>query len=82
MSEVSERYKKVAGEFTRRARSVPVGAWDNPAPCEGWVARDVVRHMVEWMPGFFLGSTGVEIPKGPSVDKDPAGAWEALSDAL
>jgi uncharacterized protein (TIGR03086 family) len=38
--------------------------------------------MVEWMPGFFLGSTGVEIPKGPSVDKDPAGAWEALSDAL
>jgi uncharacterized protein (TIGR03086 family) len=82
MSEVSERYKKVAGEFTRRARSVPDGAWDNPAPCEGWVARDVVRHMVEWMPGFFLGSTGVEIPKGPSVDEDPASAWEALSDAL
>jgi uncharacterized protein (TIGR03086 family) len=82
MSEISERYMKVAGEFTRRARSVPVGAWDNPAPCDGWVARDVVRHMVEWMPGFFLGSTGVEMPKGPSVDEDPAGAWEALSDAL
>jgi uncharacterized protein (TIGR03086 family) len=82
MSEISERYKKVADEFTRRARAVPAGAWDNPAPCEGWVARDVVRHMVDWMPGFFLGSIGVEIPKGPSVDDDPAGAWEALNDAL
>lgn len=82
MSEISERYKKVADEFTKRARAVPAGAWDNPAPCEGWVARDVVRHMVDWMPGFFLGSIGVEIPKGPSVDDDPAGAWEALNDAL
>lgn len=22
------------------------------APCDGWVARDIVRHMVEWMPGL------------------------------
>ena len=47
MSGISERYTNVAGQFTQRARSVPDGAWDNPAPCEGWVARDVVRHMVE-----------------------------------
>ena len=36
--------------FTERVRGVPPDAWDNPAPCEGWAARDVVRHLVEWFP--------------------------------
>lgn len=81
MSEVAERYRKVASEFTRRVRAVPDDAWDNPSPCEGWVARDI-RHLIEWMPGFFLGSAGVEAPEVPSVDADPAGAWARLDDAI
>jgi len=79
---MSERYRSVARQFTQRATSVPEGAWENPAPCEGWVARDVIRHMVSWMPGFFLGSVGVEVPEGPSVDEDPVGAWKVVSDAI
>ena len=82
MSEISERYRKVAGQFTERAKAVPDGAWDNPAPCVGWVARDVVRHLVEWMPSFFPASSGVEVPTVPSVDEDPVGAWVGVSDAL
>jgi uncharacterized protein (TIGR03086 family) len=82
MSEISERYRKVAGQFTERARAVPVGSWDNPAPCDGWVARDVVRHMVEWMPSFFPESTGIEWPTVPSVDEDPVAAWVGVSGAL
>jgi uncharacterized protein (TIGR03086 family) len=82
MSEISDRYRKVAGQFTQRATSVPDGAWDNPAPCQGWVARDVVRHLVEWMPGFFLGNIGVEVPKIPPIDEEPAAAWETLTDAI
>jgi uncharacterized protein (TIGR03086 family) len=81
-SEISERYRKVAEQFTRRARSVPDDAWDNPAPCEGWVARDVVRHMVDWMPGFVLGNVGVDVPTIPSVDEDPVGAWVVVDRAL
>ncbi len=56
--------------------------WDRPAPCDGWVARDVVRHLVEWMPGMFFGSTGLAAPVIPSVDDDPAAAWHALDGAL
>jgi uncharacterized protein (TIGR03086 family) len=82
MGDISGRYRKVAAGFTRRARAVPEGAWDKPAPCEGWVARDVVGHMVEWMPAFFQSNAGLELPKGPPVDEDPAGAWEVLSDGL
>ena len=75
MTEIAERYRKVAGQFTARAKAVPEGAWDNPAPCEGWVARDVVRHLVEWIPGFFESNAGLELPAGPPVDDDPVGAW-------
>ena len=82
MSEIGERYRKVAGHFTQRVRSVPDTAWDKPAPCDGWVARDVVRHLVEWVPSFFKGTLDLEFPDAPSIDDDPAGAWLALSDAL
>ena len=82
MSGISERYRKVAGRFTETARAVPAAAWDNPAPCEGWVARDVVRHLVEWIPGFFGSTAGLELPGPGPVDDDPAGCWMALDQAL
>jgi uncharacterized protein (TIGR03086 family) len=80
-SETAERYRKVAGQFTERVRAVPADAWDNPSPCEGWVARDVVGHLVGWMPGFFS-RWGVDLSPGPSVDSDPVGAWTGLNDAI
>jgi uncharacterized protein (TIGR03086 family) len=82
MSEVSDRYRKVAGNFTARVDAVPADKWDAPAPCEGWVARDVVRHVVEWMPAMFFGGAGLDVPKMPSVDDDPVAAWHALDRAL
>ncbi|MCU1357620.1 MAG: hypothetical protein JWM89_3038 [Acidimicrobiales bacterium] len=82
MSEISERYRRVAGQFTARVVAVPDEAWESPAPCEGWVARDVVGHLVEWLPGFFCGTWDLAAPSGPSVDEDPAGAWAALDRTL
>ena len=82
MSDVAERYRRVAGRFTERANEVPDEAWERPAPCEGWVARDVVRHLVEWIPAFLDASGGPALPVGPSVDDDPAGAWTAMSDGI
>ena len=52
-STTAERFRRVAGRFTDRANEVPPAAWDNPAPCDGWTARDVVDHLVTWVPGFF-----------------------------
>ena len=78
MSEISERYRRVSGQFTERVRGVPDGAWDNPSPCEGWVARDVVGHLVEWLPAFFFPTWGLEAQPGPPVAEDPVGAWDAV----
>lgn len=77
MSEINERYERITGQFTDRVRAVPATAWDNPSPCEGWTARDVVRHLVEWIPGYF-GAQGVEFPAIPAVDDDPLAAWETV----
>ena len=81
MSDTADRYRHVAGAFTETAQRMPADAWENPAPCDGWVARDVVGHMVEWMPDF-LADAPIELRQGPSVDEDPVGAWLALSDSL
>jgi uncharacterized protein (TIGR03086 family) len=77
MSEMIDRFDRVTGRFTDCVRAVPSNAWDNPSPCEGWTARDVVGHVTEWIPAFF-GAQGVDFPAVPSVDDDPVGAWEAV----
>ena len=84
MTEIAERFEKVAAGFTARVTAVPADAWERPAPCAGWVARDVVRHLVEWLPGpgFLLGSFDVETGPIPSVEADPAGAWDRVRDAI
>ncbi|MEE6261705.1 TIGR03086 family metal-binding protein [Plantactinospora sonchi] len=68
-----ERHRQIAAVFTARVEGV--GDWDAPAPVADWTARDVVRHLVEWLPPFLASGAGVELPKGPSVDDDPVTAW-------
>ncbi|MGB3409841.1 MAG: TIGR03086 family metal-binding protein [Microthrixaceae bacterium] len=82
MSSAAEEHRLIAGLFTTTVENTAEDAWDNPAPPEGWVARDVVRHLVEWLPAFLGGSTGITLPTGPSVDDDPVGAWRTHSDAV
>ena len=77
MNDIAERYERITAQFTDRVRAVPASAWDNPSPCEGWSARDVVGHLTEWIPAFF-GSQGVEFPAVPSVEHDPVAAWETV----
>ena len=81
MSGPAEEHRRVAGAFTVTVEGVAPGAWDRPAPVDGWVARDVVGHMVEWMPAF-LEDAPIEIRPGPPVADDPLGAWLALSASL
>jgi uncharacterized protein (TIGR03086 family) len=68
----------VAAAFSARVDAVPDRAWDNPAPCDGWVARDVVGHLVEWVPDFLHNYAGTELPAPPPVGVDPVAAWTAL----
>ena len=74
------RHRLVAGTFSDRVRGTT--DWDAPAPVEGWTARDVVRHLVEWFPGFLAMGSDVRLPSGPSVDDDPVAAWQEHADGV
>jgi uncharacterized protein (TIGR03086 family) len=76
----AEEHRLRAGVFTDRV--VGTTNWDAPAPVEGWTARDVVRHLVEWFPAFLEAGSGIRLESGPSVDDDPVAAWRVHSDAV
>jgi len=75
----ADRHRAVAAVFTERVRGTT--DWDVPTPVAEWTARDVVRHLTTWFPGFLAGA-GVDLPAGPSVDDDPVAAWEHQTDTV
>lgn len=93
MSEIADRYRRLAADFTAEVTAVPPtdDRWSNPSPCADWKARDVVAHMVDTHHIFF-GLIGHDVAPGPSVDDDgddgddayggPLGAWAYVRDAM
>ena len=79
----ADEYREIAGRFTALVDAVPDEAtWNRQSPVAEWTARDVVRHLVEWLPGFLAGGTGLTLPEGPGVDDDPVSAWRTMSDGV
>lgn len=77
----SERFRRIAGTFADVLAAVPDAGWDAPSPCAGWVARDVVVHLVEWVPAV-IGRSGLDLGGGPDAADDPVAAWAHLAGAL
>ncbi len=71
---VPAAYDAAARPLTAVLEAVPPAAWDAPSPCEGWTARDVLRHVVETQRELFAGH-GVELGELLDVDADPVQAW-------
>jgi uncharacterized protein (TIGR03086 family) len=79
MSETpAQEFRDVAGRFGDVVAGVRADQWDDPSPVKEWTARDVVGHLVEWFPSFLSDGAGVDLPPGPPVADDPAGAWRNL----
>ena len=79
-AEPARWHRAIAATFTEKV--LGTSDWDAPTPVAEWAARDVVRHLVTWLPGFLGAGTQIELPAGPSVDDDPVGAWRAHVDAV
>ena len=76
----AERHRRIADAFSDRVRGTT--DWSAPAPVDGWTARDVVGHLVEWFPGFLAMGSDVRLPTGPPVDEDPVAAWQVHADGV
>jgi uncharacterized protein (TIGR03086 family) len=48
MTELGDVYRKRADAFETLIEGTPPERWSSPSPCEGWVARDVVAHVVDY----------------------------------
>ena len=75
MSATADRYRRLSDDFAATVAAVPGDRWGAQSPCEDWTAHDVVRHLTETS-GMFLGFIGDEQGEGPSVDDEPAAAWD------
>ena len=83
MSDISDRYAKLAEGFTARVQAVPAGdpRWQGRSPCDEWDATAVVGHMLDTH-RMFLGFIDEEVPPGPAAEDDPNGAWAHVRDAM
>ncbi|GAB3456322.1 maleylpyruvate isomerase family mycothiol-dependent enzyme [Streptomonospora sediminis] len=80
-AKIAENYRNRAAEFTRRVEGVPAGGWDADTPCEGWTARDLMRHIVEVharMPKVI----GQPVEPSHTVEDDPVASWYEARDTM
>src|SRR5690349_3761801 len=79
-AEPARRHRLIADDFARRVHGTR--DWSMAAPVPGWAARDVVVHLVEWLPAFLAGGSDVRLPEGPPPAEEPAAAWDAHQQAV
>jgi uncharacterized protein (TIGR03083 family) len=46
MSEISDRYRRIASGFSERLRNLKGDQWSNLTPCTEWTVRDLVNHVI------------------------------------
>lgn len=79
-NEFAQAHRTHAATFTDRVEGVT--DWDAPAPVEGWTARSVVEHLLEWFPGMLAAGSDVRLPAGPDRQADLVADWRHQRDAV
>lgn len=82
VSDISERFRSVAGAFSERVERVEEADWARPSPCEEWTARDVVTHVVANATTFLALARGESRGVSEVAEEDPASAWAVTRAAL
>ncbi len=78
--EVIDRFTSLVNGFDARVQAAPSDSWNNPAPCDGWTAADVVDHITTNMNNVAAGLTDTE---PVATDKtQPLATWNASKSAL
>lgn len=74
MISINAKYETAHRPLAAVLDAVPAERWTNQSPCEGWTARDVLRHLIETQRDF-LTSHDVDLGAAPDIEADPAAAW-------
>jgi uncharacterized protein (TIGR03086 family) len=82
MTVVGDRYRRRADAFAALVEGAAPDRWSNPSPCEGWLARDVVAHVVDYSGHVLREKVGLsDVPVFADFD-DPAAAFRATRDLV
>jgi len=81
MSEVSERYARVASGFGDRIAGIAPDDWTRASPCTEWTAREVVGHVVSVHRQVIAG-LDASAPPAPAADADLVAAWSDATGAV
>jgi uncharacterized protein (TIGR03086 family) len=76
-----EEFREIGGHFGEIVDGVGADQWDDPTPVEGWVARDVVGHLIGWFPAL-VHDLDVHLSETPSVDADPKASWRVFANGV
>ena len=82
MTEKADRYRRRADAFGALIDGTPPERWTSPSPCRGWLARDVVAHVVDYSGKVLRERAGLsEVPVFADFD-DPATAFRATREVM
>ena len=82
MSDIAATYRRRADAFEALIESTPPELWSSPSPCDGWSARDVVAHVVDFSAKVLGEKAGVsDAPEFTDFD-DPAAAFRSTREAV
>jgi uncharacterized protein (TIGR03086 family) len=73
MTEVAERYARVADGFSARVAGIAADAWVAPTPCADWTVRELVGHVIAVHRHVAAGMVGDL--DAPATDADLPAAW-------
>jgi uncharacterized protein (TIGR03086 family) len=76
LEDVRARYASRADRFEALVAGAAPETWDDPSPCDDWLARDVVQHALD-MHVTMLRPLDREPTPAPSVAEDPLAAFRA-----
>lgn len=74
------RYLAVSDMFTGLVAGT--ADWDAPSPVSEWTARDVVWHLVDWVPDVLRDGASLDIPQRDVASNDPMTDWARFDAAM
>ena len=80
MTDIADRYRRLAARFTTVVDAVPDDRWTSPSPCEGWSAAEVVAHVADTQ-AELVDRLGLGPPPAP-LPPTPADRWSAVRDVV
>jgi uncharacterized protein (TIGR03086 family) len=78
MSDIADRYRRLADRFTTVVGAVPDHSWTAPSPCQGWTARHVLDHVVDSEEQFLRRFDLAAV----TDHADPLVRWQQVRDAM